>query len=247
MGLIELRGGEGPPVVCVHALSGAASPYLALARAWPKGRPVWGLTAPGLDDERAPMERLEALAATHLASLKDKGVSGGATLLGWSLGGPVALEMARQRPLERPIVLLDTRAFVKQTQTLQQLKVAFAEDLARAQGAALRAGSLEEPLEDSLAAALRQVGVRVEVRALSRRFEVMEAHLEAAQRGLGAPYEGAAILVRAARSGGPKALGLQAQVGALQVISVDAEHRAILELPAVERVVQELCQRLDRP
>lgn len=244
MAVIELRGGEGPPIVCVHALSGAASPYLALSRAWPQGRPVWALTAPGLDD-RAPLYRLEALAAAQLAALKAKGVTSRLTLLGWSFGGLVALEMARQRPLNQPLVLLDTRAFVRQTQTLDELKLAFARDLARAQGVALEVDALRAPLEDSLAEALSRAGVHIEVRALSRRFEVMEAHLEAAERGLSAPYEGEAILVHAARSGGPNDLGLQAWVSGLQAISLDAEHRALLEPPMVERVVEEVTQALD--
>jgi len=91
--LVQLRaGGSLPPLFFVHPAGGQVPCYIDLARALAPGRPIWGLqdTAP-IDAPRS----LQCLAATYLDAARS--VHTGPWLLaGWSFGGRVAFEMARQ-------------------------------------------------------------------------------------------------------------------------------------------------------
>ncbi|AGC45224.1 non-ribosomal peptide synthetase [Myxococcus stipitatus DSM 14675] len=106
--------GTGAPVFFVHAVGGAVGPYRMLARMLGTERPFYGLQAPGLDGSEAPLEQVEALARRHVAALRAVRPEGPYVLGGWSLGGVVAFEMARE--LERQgqrveqLVLLDSFA-----------------------------------------------------------------------------------------------------------------------------------------
>jgi thioesterase domain-containing protein len=78
----------------VHPVSGSAYGYGGLAGLLPAEQPVYGLEAPGFDDDREPLDSVPALAADHVRTLDRllPGLIGG--LLGWSTGGLVAYEMA---------------------------------------------------------------------------------------------------------------------------------------------------------
>ncbi|PIE25756.1 MAG: non-ribosomal peptide synthetase [Micrococcales bacterium] len=103
---------EGVGVVFVHPLGGSVFPYLEIARNLGDDRPLWGVQAPELDGEETTPETIEAMAAAHLAALDNAGVRPPYVLAGWSMGGLVAFEMARQLELAgRPaplLALLDT-------------------------------------------------------------------------------------------------------------------------------------------
>jgi thioesterase domain-containing protein len=88
---------EGPaqPVFCVHAVSGSALTYLPLARLLGPRQPVYGLEAPGLDSARPPVPSLPALAAEYVEILREVQPGDDYRLLGWSMGGAIAFEMAR--------------------------------------------------------------------------------------------------------------------------------------------------------
>jgi thioesterase domain-containing protein len=94
--LVELRPeGSLPPLLCMPPVSGSVFAYLALADILPAGRPVYALEAPGYDDGEQPCDRLTALASGYLARLAELG-DGPRLLLGWSMGGMVAFDMACQ-------------------------------------------------------------------------------------------------------------------------------------------------------
>src|SRR6185369_17266831 len=83
---------------------------------------VHGLQAPGLYGERAPFEQVEALAAHYLDAIAHQHAGEPGVLGGWSFGGLVAFEMARQLELrgERPplVVLFDARARVPESRAI---------------------------------------------------------------------------------------------------------------------------------
>jgi thioesterase domain-containing protein len=92
--LVRLREGAAePPLFLVHPAGGQVLCYVDLARALDTDRPVWGLqdVAP-LDAERS----LKSLAAAYLAAARTVQPRGPWHLAGWSFGGRVAFEMARQ-------------------------------------------------------------------------------------------------------------------------------------------------------
>jgi thioesterase domain-containing protein len=103
--------GSRPPLVCVHAISGSVFAYRSLVGHLDADQPIFGLEAPGFDGAAAPIEDLPALASTYGKALDDAFGDRPLTLLGWSMGGVVAYEIARQR-YERtgaalPLILVD--------------------------------------------------------------------------------------------------------------------------------------------
>jgi thioesterase domain-containing protein/acyl-coenzyme A synthetase/AMP-(fatty) acid ligase/acyl carrier protein len=84
------------PLFCVHALGGEVLCYVDLTRFLGTDQPVYGLQArawSGLDLEDP--ESIEAIAAEYVAALRTVQPAGPYRILGYSLGGLVALEMAR--------------------------------------------------------------------------------------------------------------------------------------------------------
>ncbi|MYQ97792.1 alpha/beta fold hydrolase, partial [Streptomyces sp. SID6139] len=93
--------GDLDPLFLVHPIGGQVLCYRDLAAELDPGRPVFGLTAPGLtgagpdEDDRTPAT-VEELAAAHLAALRQVRPEGPYHLAGWSFGGLLAYEMAHQ-------------------------------------------------------------------------------------------------------------------------------------------------------
>ena len=79
----------------MHPVGGNVLCYADLARRLDAGRPVYGLQAVGLDGGE-PQSRIEEMAASYLDALAAVQPAGPYLLGGWSLGGVIAYEMARQ-------------------------------------------------------------------------------------------------------------------------------------------------------
>ncbi|MFF0471504.1 amino acid adenylation domain-containing protein [Micromonospora zamorensis] len=95
--VVTLRGeGDGRPVFCVHPSGGSVGWYLPLAGALPTAHPVHAFQPPGMDGREAPAETIEDMAAGYLADLRLVQPEGPYVVVGWSLGGTIAFEMARQ-------------------------------------------------------------------------------------------------------------------------------------------------------
>lgn len=106
--------GSAPPFFCVHPSGGSVLCYLDLSRLLGTGQPFYGLQGPDPRSGREPFERVEEMAAAYLAAIREGGFQGPWHLGGYSFGGCVAFEMARQLVAagEDPpfLALLDTRA-----------------------------------------------------------------------------------------------------------------------------------------
>jgi len=107
---VQLRGGVGDPLYCVHPTGGSVTWYLPLARALPGGRPVTGFQARGLSGGLDPASVGE-LAAGYVAEITARSADGPPALLGWSMGANIALEMAAQLRAQGietdPLVLIE--------------------------------------------------------------------------------------------------------------------------------------------
>ncbi|WP_017593864.1 non-ribosomal peptide synthetase [Nocardiopsis potens] len=88
------EGGESTPLFCVAPATGLAWAYAGLLRHLPGDLVVHGLQSPGLTDpDHAPAD-IGAFAADLVARVRRVRPTGPYRLLGWSLGGTVAHEMA---------------------------------------------------------------------------------------------------------------------------------------------------------
>lgn len=95
--LVELRaGGEAPPVFFVHAVGGNVLNYLPLANALGGERAAYGLQSAGLADTAAPLDTIEAMADRYVEEIRQVRPNGPYLLAGGSMGGLIALEIARR-------------------------------------------------------------------------------------------------------------------------------------------------------
>jgi pimeloyl-ACP methyl ester carboxylesterase len=92
-------GGEGPPLVLVHGLSGAAVNFTELAPLLARRRRVLVPDLPG-HGETEPLEGLESIddLVAHAVAVAEHERMLPAAVLGYSMGGVVALRLAVSRP-----------------------------------------------------------------------------------------------------------------------------------------------------
>src|SRR5690606_28646350 len=93
--------GDRPPLFAVHGGDGGILFYGELAQRLGEDRPFYAFEAPALTaSSPIPEESVEETAAQYLAELKKVQASGPFHLCGYSFGGVVAYEMARQLSAE---------------------------------------------------------------------------------------------------------------------------------------------------
>ena len=88
--------GAKPPFFCVHAVGGNVLSYYKMAYYLGEEQPFYGLQARGLDGEQTPRTRIEEIAADYIKEIQTLQPSGPYFIGGYSFGGLVAYEMARQ-------------------------------------------------------------------------------------------------------------------------------------------------------
>ncbi|MGW0532462.1 non-ribosomal peptide synthetase [Streptomyces sp. NPDC003032] len=94
--IVALRPrGEGPPLFCVHPAGGEATGFRHLAACHELRGPLYALQTSPEGADREEDRSVEALAARYLAAVRAVAPTGPYRLLGWSMGGLVAFEMAR--------------------------------------------------------------------------------------------------------------------------------------------------------
>jgi thioesterase domain-containing protein len=210
-------GGCAAPLFCVHAVSGSAYVYHALAGLIGGDRPVYGIEAPGFDGDREPVRSLPALSAEYAATLAAFQPDGELALLGWSLGGVIAIDLARRlaaagRTVSR-VVLVDVSVpWVAELPPEREIVRRFLDDLLAGQG--VESPVLERLLGGQRAdaeAAFRAVersGVLpagLDAELLAERYAVFRAHVEASYGfEVTEPYHGPVVHLIASRSDSPQ-------------------------------------------
>jgi thioesterase domain-containing protein len=104
--------GTLPPLFCVHPAGGIVFPYYTLAPYLGKDQPLYGIQDPNLYSQQSTFHSIEDMAAHYVQALQAVQPSGPYALLGWSVGGLIAYEMAQQLTRDGQVVaallLLDT-------------------------------------------------------------------------------------------------------------------------------------------
>ena len=90
------RQGSRPPLFCIHPIGGNVLSFQALSTQLGPDQPVYGLQARGLNGSDTPHSTIEAMAADYLSYVRRVAGDGPCLLAGYSAGGIVAFEMARQ-------------------------------------------------------------------------------------------------------------------------------------------------------
>jgi phthiocerol/phenolphthiocerol synthesis type-I polyketide synthase D len=258
--LRELRpGGAHPPLILAHPAGGTCGAYLMLAGLLDRDRPVLGL------------ERIEGgvqdRAARYAAAIRDRYPDGGWILGGWSFGGVLGYETARQLAADggHPglVVLLDAAlplpvAPDEEARQLARRFAAFAEYLTRTyrRPVPLTADELHGLEEDAQLAVLTErmtaAGLTTELSpAILRHQQTSHEDTRALERYRADPYHGPVVLYRATGDtpwlvDDPRyeitdeARGWRPLCRQLEVVPVAAHHLNLLDPPAVHTVAAHL-------
>jgi amino acid adenylation domain-containing protein len=263
---IQASGGARP-LFLVHAAGGGVVGYAALGRHLGARQPLYGLQARGVEGEEPPRERIEEMAADYLAQLRTVQAEGPYRLGGWSMGGLVAFEMARQ--LEAAGDQVELLALVDPTPPSdgEGAPPGEADDLALLAGFALH---LELPVErialvpeEILAAspeerpgraweAARAAGVvpdHLDLARFERLWAVFRANAAAAAAYRPAPCASDLLLVLAEDRREPAtrdvALWEGLTTGTVRSATVPGDHFTMVREPRVREVASLLAEALD--
>ena len=89
-------GGRLPPLFCLHPIGGDVRCYVEMARHFGGDRPIYAVTARGLDGELSPHVSMSEMMVDYAAALRRAHPRGPYHLVGWSTGGIYAYELAHQ-------------------------------------------------------------------------------------------------------------------------------------------------------
>ena len=109
--LVALRSsGDRPPLFLIHPIGGNVLCYLDLVKHLPADLPVYALQAAGAAPGAKPLSTMSDLAASYIAAIRRVRPEGPYNIGGWSFGGYVAAEMARQLADEElaRLIVIDT-------------------------------------------------------------------------------------------------------------------------------------------
>ncbi len=248
--LVPLKpGGTQPPLFLVHAVGGSVTPYFTLASLLGAGQPCYGLEHPGLRGDSA-IWGVSELAAGYLAAVQEVQTAGPYYLGGWSFGGVVAVELARQlqsRGAEVTVVLvldsgLPTAGYSPdQAELLSWFVRDVAALAAQAPPSVDLAGLAPDQQIDVTLAALESAGLgSAAIRAeLRNRVRVFLANNRAHLAHQMEPYNGRLVLLRAADEPDDVTEPWRALArGSFECYTVPGTHYSVLQPPHVTDVAR---------
>ena len=254
--------GRGRPFFCVHPVGGNVLCYRELARRFGQERPVYGLQARGFLGEQLPHEDLVTMAHDYVEAVRAVQPTGPYLLGGWSMGGLVALEMARRlRELGQEVALvalIDSPAPEKLARPDEAERVAwFMRDIAGTAGRpftlpaeALRPLGAEQRLAFALERA-HEAGVvarDVDLPQLQRLLRVFEADTKAMDQWTPRQVDVRAVLLKAADDTVARAdtAAWRPWVGNLEARTLAGDHYSLLSPAGVDTLVAVLRMSLTR-
>lgn len=181
------------PLFCVHAVSGSAYSYTGLTQLLGPEQTVYGIEAPGFDGDRAPVRSLPRLSAEYVATLQEFRPDGDYQLLGWSMGGVIAFDMAQRlvsagANVSRLILIDVGLPWVADLPPEREIQRRFMQDMMGISGRtpaeldSVFDGRPDDVDSDVTFAAIERAGVlpeEIDADMLSERYTVFRAHIEA--------------------------------------------------------------------
>ena len=254
------RGTEQAPFFCVHPVGGNVLCYLDLARHLAPDQPFYALQAP---DDRPHAKSVEEMAARYLAEVRRVQPQGPYRLGGWSMGGLIAFEMARQLAAEGQetelLALID--ALPPETATApatdEELVASFAQDMARLLGSDVGISPEELcslPEQEKLAHVVRLghtaglLPADFGLAQIEPLFATFAANLQASRAYAPEPYTGRLTLWVSEATAASCAAALDAWSrlvpAGLDRTILPGDHYSLLRRPEVERLARELTAQL---
>jgi pristinamycin I synthase-3/4 len=253
--------GDRPPLFCVHPVGGNVLCYLDLASHLAPEQPFYAFQTPG-PGEGSSIEQMAALYVKELRRIRPQGPY---RLGGWSMGGLIAFEMARQlaREGDMPelVALIDTLPPASEPPrplSEDELVAGFARDLARLLGHDVGISSEELrplPAREKLGHVVRlghAAGLLPQDLGLAQiqpLYATFAANLQASRSYEPEPYPGRLTLWLSERTLSTVPADLAAAwsrlaLGEVEASTLAGDHYSLLRRPHVERLAREITARL---
>ena len=245
------RSGEDTPLFLVHPAGGDLVAYHQFVRTLAAGPPVFGLRPPPVRTGHA--QDVESLAAVYVDSVRAASPDGPYRLVGWSMGGLVAYEMARRlteagATVDR-LVLADTYfgtqlpEFDEATVLLDFVRhIDFGGRMPRVRKSELRGLPPGEDIQ-ILVRRLTAAGAVPPGVDLEERLDLYRRHARAAREYEPKPWSGPLTLVHASTL--PQRTRLRAELawrsrvdGPVDTNTVSGDHFSLMTEPAVSEVAR---------
>ncbi|MER7515579.1 amino acid adenylation domain-containing protein [Streptomyces sp. NPDC126499] len=247
---VPMRGPGPARLILLHPSGGELFCYVPLVRALREDIGVVGFAADPRDAAVAPEEGMEAAARRIARALTAAGLPEPYCLAGWSYGGVLAFEVARQ--LERstgarpPVVLIDA-SYEEDVEPLDERTVRrrFVHDVARLaghDGPSVRAVLDDDPSAEPLdiRKTLTSLDVRLDLddEELDRRFTVFRACALALQSYRPpSPYGGPVTVLATTPRDAVEAEWRAVSTGPFRADDLPGDHYTLFAQPALSRVV----------
>jgi amino acid adenylation domain-containing protein len=273
--IVALRkSGDRPPLFLVHPMGGNVLCYLDLVKHLPVDQPVYALQAAGAEPGATPLRTMSDIAASYIAAMRRVRPHGPYNVGGWSFGGYVAVEMARQLADEElaRLILLDTTVIGGPHSAVPERDMItgfFGELLLETQGVKARDLTRESGLpghDASFESALRYatdagiVPAESPPQLIRRLYEIFRANYEATLNYRHEPLDRDITLLRSIEELPTELAGAHSLVGSmfasptngweiltprsLRVIEVAGDHLSMMSEPHVADVAAKLSAEL---
>jgi amino acid adenylation domain-containing protein len=255
--------GDRAPFFCVHPVGGNVLCYLDLAVHLAPDQPFYALQTP---EDRPHAHRIEEMAAHYVTELRHIQPNGPYRLGGWSMGGLVAFEMAKQLRADGQetelLALIDTLPPLSQNAVLppateDELIAWFTQDLARLLGYTVGISPEELralPSQEKLAYVVHlghAAGLLPNDFGLAQiepLFATFAANLQASRSYAPQPYPGRLTLWISDQTAATYPTELESwkrlAPGGVETSILQGDHYTLLRRPQVEKLAQDLTARL---
>jgi aspartate racemase len=263
-------GSTKPPLFCVHAVWGTVLFYQKLVRYLEPDQPFYALQAQGLDGKQVPCTSVKEMAAHYIKEIRTVQPEGPYFIGGYSFGGWVAFEIARQLHAQGQeialLTLFDTSApgYHKPTSSSDDGKPSTFLDLSLFHLRKLlrlniqdQLAYLRQRLVWHLMAGKLSIFYRIYLRYLRRSpqdlrlLDVAGANNQAAKSYVPQVYPGRLTLFRAtdkaAGFGNDLDMGWgELATGGVEIYDISGSHTEIMQEPQLGRVAEKLKLCLDK-
>lgn len=257
--------GDQPPLFAVHGGDGGILFYGNLAERLGEERPFYAFEAPALTaTSPIPEETVEETAAHYLAELKKVQPSGPYHLCGYSFGGVVAYEMARQLAADGERIeflgLVDTENPAAQTRKLslgERLAVNWNKRSLADKGVLEKVGKIGMRIGSGLAYRIYFEAEDAVARTMPqakgagwlRQVQLRKAHEKAMEAYLPGPYAGRLTLFRAMIGGDKFAIGedygWDELVDELDIVDIPGNHISVFHKENIDAIAEAFRQALE--
>jgi thioesterase domain-containing protein/acyl carrier protein len=256
--LVEIQpNGSKPPFFCIHGLGGEVLCFRELAMYLGTEQPFYGLQPRGLDGKHPFHTRVEDMAAYYIQEIQTLQPHGPYFLGGYSFGGAVAFEMARQLHEQGEeigiLIILDScrpgygwrspflkRIFLHLKKIVKQGPMYLWETMMR--WSYWKKSRLENRYK-------RYLEVALDLPETDKHLEIIDTNTQAISQYIYPAYPGRAILLRTEDQNRDEAIGTQYEpqfgwgeivAGGLDIHYIPGSHLSLLREPHVKVLAETL-------